>query len=175
MRYLCDVRRLAAGLGIVALLATAAAWAAVPFTPASLAGTWKGAWKNETFGSTGPAMFGVTAVGTKLVVSMDLGGNVFGCPDPPARTATLTKGTGLNRWNAKGFAFSSKSPILGTTNVVYIHASRSMTASGLNPACANGLQWKLTGKVSGRAFSGTVAIPWPDGGPATSTISLVRS
>ena len=99
------MRRLAAVLGVVALLATAAAWAAAPFAPASLAGTWKGEWKNETFGSVGPAMFGAKVVGTKLVVSMDLGGNVFGCADPPARKATLTKGTGPNRWNAKGFAF----------------------------------------------------------------------
>ena len=169
------MRRLAAVLGVVALLTTAAAWAAAPFAPASLAGTWKGTWKNETFGSVGPAMFGAKAVGTKLVVSMDLGGNVFGCPDPPARKATLTKGTGPNRWNAKGFVFSSKSPILGTTKVVYVHASKSMTASGLNPACANGLQWKLTGKFSGKSFSGTVAITLPDGGHATSTISLKRS
>ena len=175
MRYLCDVRGLAAVLGVVALLATAAAWAAAPFTPASLAGTWNGSWKNETFGSTGPAQFAAKAVGSKLVVSMDLGGNVFGCADPPARKATLIKGTGPNRWNAKGFAFSAKSPILGTTKVAYVHATKSMVASGLNPTCANGLRWKLTGKFSGKSFSGTVAITLPDGGHATSSISLKRS
>lgn len=169
------MRRLVAVLGVVALLATAVAWAAAPFAPASLAGTWKGQWKNETFGSVGPATFGAKAVGTKLVVSMDLGGNVFGCADPPARTATLTKGTGPNRWNEKGFTFSSKSPILGTTKVAYVHATKSMTASGVNPACANGLQWKLTGKFSGKTFSGTVAITLPDGGHATSKLSLTRS
>ena len=169
------MRWLAAVLGVVALLATAAAWAAAPFTPASLAGTWKGSWKNQTFGSTGPAMFGAKAAGTKLVVSMDLGGNVFGCADPPARKATLAKGTGLNRWNAKGFVFSSKSPTLGTTKVVYVHATTSIVASGLNPSCANGLRWKLTGKFRGKSFSGTVAITLPDGGHATSKISLTRS
>ena len=64
---------------------------------------------------------------------------------------------------------------LGTTKVAYVHAAKSMIASGLNPACANGLQWKLTGKFSGKSFSGTVAITLPDGGHATSTISLTRS
>jgi hypothetical protein len=169
------MRRLVVCFGVAALLAVGSAWAAAPFTQATLAGTWKGSWKNETFGSTGPAVFSAKAAGTKIAVSMDLGGNVFGCADPPARTASLTKGTGPNQWNAKGFSFSSKSPILGTTKVVYVHAAKSMIASGLNPACANGLQWKLTGKFSGKSFSGTVAITLPDGGHATSTISLTRS
>lgn len=165
----------ATALGAVALLLAVSAWAAAPFTPATLAGTWKGSWKNETFGSTGPALFSAKAVGTKMVVSMDLGGNVFGCTDPPARTATIGKGTGANGWNAKGFAFSSKSPTLGTTKVVYVHATKSIVASGVNPSCANGLQWKLTGTFSGKSFADTVAITLPDGGHATSRISLTRS
>lgn len=169
------MRKLAAALGAVALLLAVSAWAAAPFTPAALAGTWKGSWKNETFGSTGPALFSAKAVGTKMVVSMDLGGNVFGCTDPPARTATIGKGTGANGWNARGFAFSSKSPTLGTTKIVYVHARKSIVASGLNPSCANGLQWKLTGTFSGKSFAGTVAIRLPDGGHATSKISLTRS
>ncbi len=175
MRYGSRVRKLVVCTGAVALLAAASAWAAAPFTPATLAGTWKGSWTNQTFGSTGPAMFGVKVAGTKMVVSMDLGGNVFGCTDPPARSTTIGKGTGANGWNAKGFGLSKTGPTLGTTKVAYVHATQAMVASGLNPTCANGLQWKLTGKFRGKTFSGTVAITLPDGGHATSTVSLTRS
>lgn len=169
------MRRLAVCFGVIALFAVGSVWAAAPFTQATLAGTWKGSWKNETFGSTGPAVFSAKAAGTKIAVSMDLGGNVFGCADPPARTATIPKGTGANGWNAKGFSFSSVSPVLGTTKAKYVQATQSLVASGVDPSCAHGLSWNLTGKFSGKTFSGTVAIVLPDGGHATSKLSLTRS
>lgn len=51
---------------------------------AAIAGTYTGAWNNTTFGSTGPiaASLDVDVEARFAVLSLDLGGFVFGGPDP---------------------------------------------------------------------------------------------
>jgi ABC-type sugar transport system substrate-binding protein len=69
--------------------ASGASGASIPFSPKAMAGTWNGTWKNTRFGSTGPAKIVAKSLGggKKLVFRADLGGNVFGCTDPPAEQA----------------------------------------------------------------------------------------
>jgi len=52
-------------------------------------GKWVGSWTNQTFGSTGSAVFEVADSSPGVVtITIDLGGNVFGGVDPPAFTVT---------------------------------------------------------------------------------------
>lgn len=170
------LRAPAAVLVAAAAVALAAAGpAAAAFTPKTLAGTWSGAWKNTTFGSTGPAALKIGAAGDKLTFSLDLGGGVFGCTDPAGEsTPAIGKGRGPNAWNAGGFSIKGASQALGTVSITYSDAKRSLSGSGTNPPCRAGLSWKVAGSFTATAFSGTVAIALPDGTRATSTLSLKR-
>ena len=155
----------------------ASAGASVPFTPATLAGTWTGTWKNERFGSTGPAKIVAKSLAgsTQLLFTADFGGNVFGCADPPAEAAKpLTKGGGANHWNGLGFAISGPSKDFGQLTLTYKAASGALTGSGANPVCATGLSWTVSGKFAGKKFTAKVNIKLADGSPAISDISLIH-
>lgn len=168
----------AAAAGLITTVAVAispATAATAAFTPKSLAGSWTGAWKNTTFGSTGPAALKIVAAGDKLTFSLDFGGSVFGCTDPAGEsTRPIGKGTGANAWNAKGFTIRGASKALGTVKIVYDDAKRSLVGTGSNPPCRAGLSWKIAGTFAAKTFIGTVAIALPDGTKATSVLSLKR-
>jgi hypothetical protein len=169
--------RLALSSLVVAVCASGVASAAptAAFTPKLLAGTWRGTWTNQTFGSTGPASIVAKAPQNKrLLFTTDFGGNVFGCPDPPPESGGITRGQGLNRWNARGFVVSRRSASFGTMRITYNHARRTLVGNGANPKCAGGLKWALSGRFSGRTFSGTLNITLPDGSKAVSVLSLRR-
>lgn len=165
----------AVAAGLAAGLAGPASAAASAFTPKTLAGSWTGAWKNLTFGSTGPAALRITAAGDRLALALDLGGGVFGCSDPAGEsTPAIGKGSGPNAWNAGGFSIKGASKALGTISIVYADARHSLAGSGTNPPCKPGLSWKIAGSFAGAAFNGTVSIALPDGTKATSTLALKR-
>src|SRR5215510_5527873 len=82
----------------------AAALAHGDFAPKKQKGAWSGTWNNDTFGSGGTASVNVKAPkNKKLVITTDLGGNIYGCADPGPIKFTLTKGRGANRWTKKGW------------------------------------------------------------------------
>ncbi len=62
------------------------------YAPSQLAGNFTGAWNNTTFGSTGAARLNLSINSTTNVatINIDVDGNVFGGPDPPAETWTCT-------------------------------------------------------------------------------------
>lgn len=163
------------------LLGLAAPAAAVlpTFQPAQLAGKWKGTWHNVTFGSTGAAFIRARAIGTgnkaQLSFLSDFGGNVFGCSNPPAEGATLTKGTGANHWGPAGFVVKGTSKALGRLMLTYNNLKKTLVGSGGNPTCNPGLTWKISGKFTGKRFSATVNIHLPDGSKAVSKIALKKS
>lgn len=169
--------RVAAPLGLLAaaLVLALPATSATGFTPKLLAGTWNGSWTNTTFGSTGPAKIVAGAPGTKLTFTVDFGGNVFGCQDPPAGGGAITKGTGANHWSPAGFTIKRTGPAFGTTTIVYTHSNKKLRGNGFNPTCNPGLKWTLDGAFAGKTFSGTVNITLPDGSKATSKLALTRS
>ena len=165
----------AAGLVAAGVATSTAGAAGAAFTPKTLAGAWTGAWKNQTFGSTGPAALRIAAVGDKLTFAFDLGGGVFGCSDPAGEsTKPIGKGAGANAWNAGGFTIQGASKALGTVKIVYSDTKRSLVGTGSNPPCRAGLTWKVAGTFAASTFTGTVAIALPDGTNATSVLSLKR-
>jgi hypothetical protein len=174
------VKRTAGLLALVAAgsLGAAAFAAQTAFTPKSIAGTWSGTWKNETFGSTGPASIKASALSgnTKLAFTADFGGNMFGCADPAGEAAKpLTKGAGATHWSAGGFVIQKKSKALGSLKLTYTAANGKLVGSGSNPPCAAGLSWKAAGRFSGKSFTAKITISLPDKTTATSTISLTKS
>jgi hypothetical protein len=147
-----------------------------PFTPKLVAGTWSGTWSNQTFNTTGAITLQgkLMKKGKAFQFNVDLGGNALGCPDPaPEHTPTITKGSGKNHWNAKGFKLNLSSPAYGTFNVSYSLKTKKLTGTGGNPPCASGVTWKLDGKLTKSAFTGTVTITLPNQ-TATSTINATR-
>jgi hypothetical protein len=163
-------------IAVVAALAGSAS-AAAPFTPKTLAGTWNGTWKNETFGSTGSAKIVAKSLAgnSKLMFSVNFGGSVFGCPSvPPESTKPLPKGAGVNHWSATGFAVKGASKDFGVLKLTYKSASGALTGSGSNPPCATGLSWSISGKFAAKTFTGKVNIKLASGQTAISDINLTR-
>lgn len=160
----------------LALAMTAVATSAgASFTPSALAGTWKGTWKNQTYGSTGPAVIKATVSGKNLNYVSDFGGHVFGCNNPPPEKGKITPGSGANHWNAAGFVYKRKSTSLGNTTLTYKHGAKTFNGGGSDPTCLKGLTWKMAGKFSGKSFKATVHITLPGGMHATSVVNLKRS
>ena len=167
-------------VSVVALGLAASAAAIVPtFKPAQIAGNWKGSWHNVTFGSSGAAFIRAKAIGTgntaKLNFLSDFGGNVFGCANPPADGATLTRGVGANHWGPAGFVIRGNSKAFGKLTLTYNNVEKTIVGSGSNPTCNRGLTWKVNGKFAGKSFTATVNIHLPDGSNALSKISLKKS
>jgi len=161
-----------------AAFAVGAQGAAAPFTPNTLAGTWKGTWKNQTFGSTGPAKIVIKSLagGTKMKFGLSLGGNVFGCSSVPAESSpAIGRGSGPNHWNAGGFMLRGASKDLGALTVTYKAATGALVGSGTNPPCQPGLSWSVKGTFSDVSFNGNVAIKLANGTTATSVIAVSHS
>ena len=158
---------------VIALTAAfAGSAAAAPFSPTTLAGKWTGTWKNETFGSTGPATITAKSLtkNTKLLFSVNFGGTVFGCASvPPESSTPLPKGAGVNHWSATGFAIKGASKDFGALTLTYKSASGALTGTGSNPPCAAGLSWSIAGK-----FAGKVNIELASGQTAVSDINLTH-
>ncbi len=139
------------------------------FTPAFIAGTWNGSWRNQTFGTTGSAQFAVaTPTPSSFTFQATLGGNVFGCPTPPPASGEITQGTGVNHWNADGFTVKTQN-----STVSYDFKANAFTGNGVS-SCNPGITWTIKGAFDGNAFSGTVSISLPGGVSATSVIELKR-
>jgi len=145
------------------------------FTPGLAAGTWKGTWTNQTFGTTGSLTFAIDASGGVLTFAVAPTGNVFGCATPAPETYTVTQGAGANHWNADGFDVQAASAAFGQLEVSLAYPSGKLTGHGANPSCFSGLSWTLDGAATPNAIDGTVTISLPGGLSATTKIALTRS
>ncbi len=148
------------------------------FSPKQFVGKYSGSWTNTTFGSTGSLSLVVkySSRTEKLTMTLDFGGEVFGCTDPAADKATLRKGTGTNRWNSKGFNVSRTSTGLGKGTLKFKRSTSALTGSGADPECKAGLKWALTGtKLTKSSLNGTVNITLPDGTAAVATLTAKKS
>ncbi len=167
-----------AALVIVAALAAVAPGAhaaSTPFTPSTLAGKWSGTWTNLTFNTSGEASIVATSPGnTRLNFTVDFGGKVFGCDDPPASSDGIPKGTGPNTWDDAGFRLEYSSEAFGSSSLVYDDVAKTLKGSGTNPTCLNGLKWTLDGTFNGESFTGSISIVLPDGTPASSKLEMTR-
>ena len=120
-------------------------------TAQEIAGTYSGTWTNTTFGSTGAisATVAVDAAAATLTISLDIGGNVFGGPDP----APLTSNIDLN---SEG-PFAGTDPLFGDFTIDYSAGHLVFTA----PAVPNlgGKTLTVEGDFADGSFAGTYTIP----------------
>lgn len=145
------------------------------FTPQTLAGNWQGTWRNTRFGSTGSAAVVVSVIdASSFSFSLNLGGNIFGCPTPPPVAAVITAGEGANHWNRDGFSLQITGPQGGSINATYVFATQTLTGNG-RPGCRPGLTWALQGTFSGNTFNGTMTNTLEDGSTAPAVVTLTRS
>lgn len=163
-----------AGAVTVQVLAGPSAGPAAKFKPGSLTGKWSGKWKNTTFGSTGSIRANVKLDNGKLKATVQFGGNVFGCANPPAAIFTLTKGSGKNQYNANGFKIDNKSEAFGHTTGTYTHSTNKIKGSGKNVPCRPGLTRTATGKLTSDKFTATVDIDLGGGQKAVAKLSATK-
>ena len=170
----CVVRLTAAKRVDAVFTLTATPPPATGFTPQTLAGTWTGTWRNQTFGSSGPASIAIKNPDpNSFTFTANFGGNVFGCSQPPPTSGTVTQGEGPNHWNFYGFTIQITTPTGGTVSLTYIHSTGALTGNGTS-GCNPGLSWTINGAFTGNTFSGTVSISLSGGGSAVSVVSLTR-
>ena len=170
------IRLTACALAVALLLVPASTATAAPFSPKTLKGKWRGTWSNLTFGTSGPinATFATRNSGRRLKITLDFGGSVFGCQDPPAASITLPRGRANNRWHSGGFKLVGPSLAFGQRTITYSHRTRKVTGRGQDPPCAPGLTWTMSGRVSRtyKRLTATVNITLPNGQPAVSKLDV---
>jgi hypothetical protein len=146
------------------------------FSPKTLKGNWSGTWRNLTFGTSGTITGSFTTPnrGRRLRITLDFGGSVFGCQDPPPGTITLARGRRANQWHRGGFTLRGPSIALGQRTIRYAHSTRRVTGRGQDPPCAQGLTWTLAGRISRnlRRLTATVDITLPGGSKAESRLDV---
>ena len=146
---------------------------AARFSPSKIKGKWTGQWTNTTFNSSGSIRANIRVrpggSGPRIVLLIDFGGDVFGCPDPAAAVQSLRKGRGPNTWNAKGFRVRNTSQAFGKVNITYNFATKVLRGSGSAPPCNPSITYTLRGKLFPKRLSATVQI---DLGSQTATAKL---
>ncbi|MFC2169824.1 hypothetical protein ACFLRM_04585 [Acidobacteriota bacterium] len=137
-----------------------------------VAGTWTGQWRNNTFNSSGNNTASVevnpdgTATGT-----LDLGGFVFGLPDPDPKTFSGT-------YDANGIVFDVQDNLFGdlkititrtgeNTGTVDIDA-QNIPASGINSMTA-------TGSITPTTLHLDYTVNFSDGSSATGVFNMSRT
>jgi hypothetical protein len=174
----------AAAIVVAALLLAPAPLASSPdagtsaskFNPADYSGTWTGSWENKTFDTTGPASMELKTKGNgkkrKFIGVFDLGGNAFGCEDPPPRTVKMKKGKGDDTWNKKGFR-ASWSNDFGDLHIAYVHAGKEVTGDGVSP-CTADIAYTYEGKMTKQKVTADVDITFQGDPFAESTLELTK-
>lgn len=115
-----------------------------------IAGTYTGEWTNTTFGSTGTinATFSVDASTAIASLTMDLGGNVFGSPDPDPLAAEFDL-------HGEG-PYAGTNELFGDYTIEYSDGHFSFTAPSV-PGVGN-LEMTIEGDFVDGTFSGTYTI-----------------
>lgn len=115
-----------------------------------IAGVYSGEWHNTTFNSTGTidAVFSVDAATAVATIRLDVGGNVFGAPDPDGLIAEIDL-------NSAG-AFASTSTLFGDFTIEYADGHLVFTAPAV-PGLG-GRTMTVIGDFSNGTFSGTYNI-----------------
>ena len=119
-------------------------------TAQEIAGTYTGEWHNTTFASNGSidATFTVDATTATATLTMDLGGNVFGAPDPQPLTAEFDL-------NGEG-PYTGTNDVFGDFTVSYSDGHLSFEAAAVPGV--GGKKMTLDGDFADGGFTGTYTI-----------------
>ena len=142
------------------------------FKPDKYAGHWSGTWHNETFDTDGQATMDLKVKGKKFIGVFELGGNAFGCDNPPPRTVKMKKGKGPNSWNKKGFKAEWENDF-GQLHLNYEHATKRFSGDGVSP-CTADIEYTYEGKMTKTKVTADVDITFQGDPFATSTLEMTK-
>ena len=133
----------------------------------ALEGTYRGRWDNVTFGTTGSieATITVDVVTMTVTITSDLGGNVFGGPDPGPQTVTLDLSAGLNSALA--------SPLLGDVSVS-VDALGNLEIVGSNVPAPGIAAITISGRFDPAAPQFDYVIEFDDESMAEGVVTVTR-
>ncbi len=119
-------------------------------TAQEIAGTYTGTWTNTTFGSTGSidATFAVDAATAVATLTMDLGGNVFGSPDPQPLEASFDL-------NGEG-PYTGTNDLFGDFTISYSGGHLTFEAAAVPGV--GGKKMTMDGDFAASGFTGTYTI-----------------
>lgn len=146
------------------------------FKPQKVAGKWSGKWVNHTFDTTGSATMKLKVKGKgkkqKFIGTFDLGGNAFGCPNPPPRKVTMKKGKGRNSWNSKGFKANWKNA-QGPAKLTFKQKGKKFAGAGVSP-CTPDIAYSYSGKMTTKKVTAEVDITLNDEAFANSSLAMKK-
>jgi hypothetical protein len=135
---------------------------------ADYAGTWKGSWKNNTTGDTGPTTLVVTLSpsGSQMTWTIDVEGPVFGGNSPGTATfnGTVTADT---------ITIAGQSASFGQLTLI-VNKSGSVSGTGTNVNDPNVTSFSFQGTWTKTTFNLDYTVNLKDGKTATGTITLTK-
>ena len=134
----------------------------------ALAGTWSGSWNNTTFGSTGPVDLTITADGTSIRITSDLGGSVFGLGDPDPESYTLDLATLAG---SIGEPVTVSSEVFGTLTMTATSPT-TIELEALSVPAVGIATFRASATVQPGVISGTYDIEFEGGGSAAGTFEI---
>ena len=135
---------------------------------ADYAGSWAGSWRNNTFGSSGPATLAVSmnSAGTQMSWTIAVQGNVFGGAAPPPETF-------LGTVSANRITLSGNSVSFGQL-VLNIDQNGVVTGSGTNVNSPNVSRFDFTGTWTRAGFNLSYTATLTSGGTATGSFAMTK-
>ena len=134
----------------------------------ALVRTWSGSWDNTTFGSTGPVDLTITADGTVIEVTSDLGGFVFGQGDPDPESYKFDLATLAG---SAGEPVMMDSEVFGTLTMTATSAT-TIEIEALSVPAPGIATFRASTTVQAGVISGTYDIEFDSGDAAAGTFEI---
>jgi len=136
------------------------------------AGTYVGNWEDTTFSSGGPISVAITiggtgGIGSPVVVTFSLGGDVFGGSAPPPQTFT-------GMVEPSGLSFSGTSTFFGNVNW-QLTTNGAFTATGTDVPGGNVSSFSASGSIATNELSAAFHISLLDGMTANGQMNASKS
>lgn len=131
------------------------------------AGEWTGAWENATSGTTGPiaAAVAVDAASLSAVLSVDLGGAVFGAGDPAPFEVAVDL--------AAAPPYTSTTALLGDLSLV-VEVDGAFTLEAPDVPATGVASFSASGRATSAGITLDYTVGFEDGSEATGTADLGR-
>jgi hypothetical protein len=131
------------------------------------AGEWTGWWENATYGTTGPiaAAVSVDAGSLSAILSIDLGGAVFGSGDPAPFEVAVDL--------AAAPPYAAATAVLGELSLV-VEVDGAFTLEAPDVPGAGVASFRASGRATSAGITLDYTVGFEEGGEATGTADLVR-
>ena len=131
------------------------------------AGEWTGSWENATYGTTGPiaAAVAVDTGSLAAILTVDLGGAVFGAGDPAPFEVTIDL--------TAAPPYAATTAVLGELSLV-VEVDGAFTLEAPDVPAAGIASFRASGRATSAGITLDYTVGFEDGGEATGTADLGR-